>query len=159
MAFLWIILNNLLGVVPLFPFGANLTGNIAITMTLALFTFSIVNFTGRKEYYKEMFLPDVPLFLKPVLPVIEVFSALMKPVSLTVRLFANMLAGHIMILCIVCVIFVVAKMGPALFGSMTVVSVIFGIFLDFLEFLVSFIQAYVFTILSSIYIGIARAKE
>jgi F-type H+-transporting ATPase subunit a len=159
MAFLWIILNNLLGIVPLFPFGANLTGNIAITMTLALFTFSIVNFTGRKQYYKEMFLPDVPLFLKPVLPVIEVFSALMKPVSLTVRLFANMLAGHIMILCIVCVIFVVAKMGPALFGSMTVVSVIFGIFLDFLEFLVSFIQAYVFTILSSIYIGIARAKE
>lgn len=159
MAFLWIILNNLLGIVPLFPFGANLTGNIAVTMTLALFTFFLVNFTGRKEYYKDMFLPDVPLFLKPVLPLIEVFSALMKPVSLTVRLFANMLAGHIMILCIVCVIFVVAKMGPALFGSMTFVSVFFGMFLDILELLVSFIQAYVFTMLSSIYIGIARAKE
>lgn len=159
MAFLWIILNNLLGIVPLFPFGANLTGNIAVTMTLALFTFFLVNFTGRKEYYKDMFLPDVPLFLKPVLPLIEVFSALMKPVSLTVRLFANMLAGHIMILSIVCVIFVVAKMGPALFGSMTFVSVFFGMFLDILELLVSFIQAYVFTMLSSIYIGIARAKE
>lgn len=159
MVFLWIILNNLLGIVPLFPFGANLTGNIAVTLTLALCTFFLVNFTGRKAYYKDMFLPDVPIFLKPVLPVIEVFSALMKPVSLTVRLFANMLAGHIMILSIVCVIFVVAKMGPALFGSMTFVSVFFGMFLDILELLVAFIQAYVFTMLSSIYIGIARAKE
>ena len=70
-----------------------------------------------------------------------------------------MLAGHIMILSIVCVIFVVAKMGPALFGSMTFVSVFFGMFLDILELLVAFIQAYVFTMLSSIYIGIARAKE
>lgn len=159
MAFLWIILNNFLGIVPIFPFGVNLTGNIAITMTLALCTFLLVNLTGRRIYYKDMFLPEVPIFLKPILPIIEVFSALMKPVSLTVRLFANMLAGHIMILSIVCVIFVVAKMGPALFGSMTFVSVFFGMFLDILEFLVSFIQAYVFTMLSSIYIGIARAKE
>lgn len=159
MAFFWILLNNFLGIVPIFPFGANLTGNIAVTMTLALCTFLLTNFTGGKTYYKDMFLPDVPLFLKPVMPVIEVFSALMKPVSLTVRLFANMLAGHIMILSIVCVIFVMAKMTPVLFGSMTFVSVFFGVFLDLLEFLVSFIQAYVFTMLSSIYIGIARAKE
>ncbi len=159
MAFLWILLNNFLGIIPFFPGGANLTGNIAITMVLALCTFFTVNLTGTKHYYKEIFAPDVPGFLKPIMPVIEVFSAFMKPVSLTIRLFANMLAGHIMILSMVCIIFIVAKYGPLLSGGMTVVSVLFGVFLDALECLVAFIQAYVFTMLSSIYIGLARARE
>ena len=158
MAFLFILLNNFLGIIPFFPGGANLTGNIACTLVLALFTFFTVNLTGSKHYYQEMFNnPEVPGFLKPIMPVIEVFSALMKPVSLTVRLFANMLAGHIMILSVVCVIFIMAKYGPVLTGSMSVVSVLFGLFLDALECLVAFIQAYVFTTLSSIYIGLARA--
>ena len=157
MAFLWILLNNFLGILPFFPGGANLTGNIAITLVLALFTFFTVNINGTKHYYKEIFLPDVPGFLKPIMPVIEVFSAIMKPVSLTIRLFANMLAGHIMILCMVCIIFIMAKYGPLLSGGMTLVSVLFGVFLDALECLVAFIQAYVFTMLSSIYIGLARA--
>ena len=157
MAFLWILLNNFLGILPFFPGGANLTGNIAITLVLALCTFFTVNLNGTSHYYKEIFLPDVPGFLKPIMPVIEVFSAIMKPVSLTIRLFANMLAGHIMILCMVCIIFIMAKYGPLLSGSMTLVSVLFGVFLDALECLVAFIQAYVFTMLSSIYIGMARA--
>ena len=156
-AFLFILLNNFLGIMPFFPGGANLTGNIAITLVLALCTFFTVNLTGTKHYYKDIFNPDVPVFLKPIMPIIEVFSALMKPVSLTIRLFANMLAGHIMILCMVCIIFIMAKYGPVLTGSMTVVSVLFGLFLDALECLVAFIQAYVFTMLSSIYIGLARA--
>ena len=159
MAFLWILLNNFMGILPFFPGGANLTGNIAITLVLALFTFFTVNVNGTKHYYKEIFLPDVPGFLKPIMPVIEVFSAIMKPVSLTIRLFANMLAGHIMILCMVCIIFIMAKYGPLLSGGMTLVSVLFGVFLDALECLVAFIQAYVFTMLSSIYIGMARAHE
>ena len=159
MVFLWILFNNFLGIVPFFPGGANLTGNIAITLVLALFTFFTVNLCGTRHYYKELFNPDVPGFLKPIMPVIEVFSALMKPVSLTVRLFANMLAGHIMILCMVCTIFIVAKYGPALSGGLTLVSVLFGVFLDALECLVAFIQAYVFTTLSSIYIGLARQHE
>jgi F-type H+-transporting ATPase subunit a len=159
MAFLWILLNNFLGILPFFPGGANLTGNIAITLVLALFTFFTVNINGTKHYYKEIFLPDVPGFLKPIMPVIEVFSAIMKPISLTIRLFANMLAGHIMILCMVCIIFIMAKYGPLLSGGMTLVSVLFGVFLDALECLVAFIQAYVFTMLSSIYIGMARAHE
>jgi len=159
MAFLFILLNNFLGIVPFFPGGANLTGNIAVTLVLALFTFFTVNIFGTKHYYKEIFAPDVPGFLKPIMPVIEVFSALMKPVSLTIRLFANMLAGHIMILSMVCIIFIMAKYGAALMGSMSVVSVLFGIFLDMLECLVAFIQAYVFTMLSSIYIGLARVHE
>ena len=159
MAFLWILLNNFLGILPFFPGGANLTGNIAITLVLALFTFFTVNLNGTRHYYKEIFAPDVPGFLKPIMPVIEVFSAIMKPVSLTIRLFANMLAGHIMILSMVCFIFIMAKYGPLLGGSMTVVSVLFGVFLDALECLVAFIQAYVFTMLSSIYIGLARVKH
>ena len=159
MAFLWILLNNFLGILPFFPGGANLTGNIAITLVLALCTFFTVNFTGTKHYYKEIFAPEVPGFLKPIMPVIEVFSALMKPVSLTIRLFANMLAGHIMILSMVCIIFIMAKYGPLLSGGMTVVSVLFGVFLDALECLVAFIQAYVFTMLSSIYIGLARQQH
>ena len=159
MAFLWILLNNFMGILPFFPGGANLTGNIAITLVLALCTFFTVNLTGTKHYYKEIFNPDVPVFLKPIMPVIEVFSALMKPVSLTIRLFANMLAGHIMILSMVCIIFIMAKYGPLLGGGMTVVSVLFGVFLDALECLVAFIQAYVFTMLSSIYIGLARQRE
>ena len=159
MAFLWILFNNFLGILPFFPGGANLTGNIAITLVLALCTFFTVNLTGTKHYYKDIFAPDVPVFLKPIMPVIEVFSALMKPVSLTIRLFANMLAGHIMILSMVCIIFIVAKYGPLLSGGMTVISVLFGVFLDALECLVAFIQAYVFTMLSSIYIGLARVHE
>ena len=157
MAFFFILLNNFLGIVPFFPGGANLTGNIAVTLVLALFTFFTVNIFGSKHYYKEIFNPEVPVFLKPIMPVIEVFSALMKPVSLTIRLFANMMAGHIMILSMVCVIFIVAKYGSVILGSMSVVSVVFGVFLDALECLVAFIQAYVFTMLSSIYIGLARA--
>ena len=159
MVFFWILLNNFLGILPFFPGGANLTGNIAITLVLALCTFFTVNLTGTKHYYKEIFAPDVPGFLKPIMPVIEVFSTLMKPVSLTIRLFANMLAGHIMILSMVCIIFVMAKYGPLLSGGMTFISVLFGIFLDALECLVAFIQAYVFTMLSSIYIGLARVHE
>ncbi|MBR4775552.1 MAG: F0F1 ATP synthase subunit A [Bacteroidales bacterium] len=159
MAFLWILFNNFLGILPFFPGGANLTGNIAITLVLALCTFFTVNLTGTRHYYKELFAPDVPGFLKPIMPIIEVFSALMKPVSLTIRLFANMLAGHIMILSMVCIIFIMAKYGPLLSGGMTVVSVLFGVFLDALECLVAFIQAYVFTMLSSIYIGLARQQH
>lgn len=156
-AFFFILLQNFLGIIPFFPGGANVTGNIAVTLVLAVFTFLTVNLTGSKHYYKDIFWPDVPGFLKPIMPIIEVFSALMKPVSLTIRLFANMLAGHIMLLSVVSVIFIVAKYGPLLTGSMSVVSVLFGVFLDALECLVAFIQAYVFTTLSAVYIGMARA--
>lgn len=155
-AFLFILLNNLLGIIPFFPGGANLTGNIACTLVLALFTFFTVNLTGSSHYYREMVNPDVPGILKPVMAVIEIFSALVKPLSLTIRLFANMLAGHIQLLCMVCIIFIMARYGPAMTGGATVISVLFGIFLDVLEILISFIQAYIFTMLSSIYIGLAR---
>ena len=160
--FLWILLNNILGIVPFFPGGANVTGNIAVTCVLGITTFLMINLFGTKHYFKDIFWPDVPLMLKfpfPILPIIEVFSAFMKPLTLMIRLFANMLAGHIIAISLVCIIFVFAKYNAVLFGSMTVVSLLFGVFMDLLEVLVAFLQAYVFTILSAVFIGMARQEE
>ena len=157
-AFFFILINNLMGIFPIFPGGANITGNIAVTLVLALFTFFMVNLFGNKHYWKEILWPDVPLFLKaiPIMPAIEIIGMFTKPFSLMIRLFANMLAGHIMLLSTIAVIFLTAKMGPVLNGSLSFVSVLFGIFLDCLELLVAFIQAYVFTMLSSVFIGLAH---
>ena len=157
-AFFFILINNLMGIVPFFPGGANITGNIAVTLGLALCTFLMVNLFGNKHYWKEIFWPDVPLFLKaiPIMPVIEIIGMFTKPFSLMIRLFANILAGHIMLLSTIAVIFLTVKLGPAINGSLSVIAVLFGIFLDVLELLVAFIQAYVFTMLSSVFIGLAH---
>ena len=160
-AFFFIFLNNLLGIVPFFPGGANLTGNIAVTLFLAVCTFLAVNLFGNKHYYKDIFWPEVPTWLKvplPLMPLIEIIGMFTKPFSLMVRLFANILAGHIMLLGVVAVIFLTAKLGPALNGSMSVIAVLFGVFMDILELLVAFIQAYVFTMLSSVFIGLSRQE-
>lgn len=160
--FFWILINNLLGIVPFFPGGANVTGNIAVTCVLGVATFLMINIFGSKHYFKDIFWPDVPWWLKvpiPLMPVIELFSALMKPVTLMIRLFANMLAGHIIAISLVCIIFMFAKYNAFMFGSMTFVSLLFGVFMDLLEVLVAFLQAYVFTMLSAVFIGIARQKE
>ncbi|MDY5357353.1 MAG: F0F1 ATP synthase subunit A [Candidatus Cryptobacteroides sp.] len=158
-AFFFILINNLLGLVPFFPGGANVTGNIAVTLVLALCTFVAVNLFGNKHYWKDILWPDVPLFLKfpiPLMQLIEIFGLFTKPISLMVRLFANILAGHAMILGLVCVIFIAARIGPLIGGSMTVVTVLFGVFMNCLELLVAFIQAYVFTMLSAVFIGMSR---
>lgn len=159
--FFFILINNLMGIVPFFPGGANVTGNIAVTLVLALFTFAMVNLFGNKHYYKEVFWPDVPLFLKaiPIMPLIEFVGLFTKPFSLMVRLFANILAGHLMVLSIVAIVFITAKMGPVLNGSLSAVAVAFGVFIDCLEILVAFIQAYVFTTLSAVFIGMAHPKH
>lgn len=157
--FFFIFLSNLLGIVPFFPGGANVTGNIAVTMVLALFTFFMVNLFADKHYWKEILWPEAPIFLKfplPIMQVIEIFGMISKPFSLMVRLFANILAGHAMILGLVAVIFVTAKLGPVINGSMTGITLVFGVFMDCLELLVAFIQAYVFTMLSAVFIGMSR---
>ena len=157
--FFFIFLSNLLGIVPFFPGGANVTGNIAVTMVLALFTFFMVNMFADKHYWKEILWPDAPIFLKfplPIMQIIEIFGMISKPFSLMVRLFANILAGHAMILGLVAVIFVTAKMGPVINGSMTGITLVFGVFMNCLELLVAFIQAYVFTMLSAVFIGMSR---
>ena len=161
-AFFFIFISNLLGIVPFFPGGANVTGNIAVTMVLAMCTFFAVNLYADKHYWKEILWPDVPLFLKfplPLMQLIEIFGMFTKPFSLMVRLFANIMAGHAMILGLVSVIFVTAKLGPVINGSMTVVTMLFGVFMDCLELLVAFIQAYVFTMLSGVFIGMSRTTE
>ena len=161
-AFFFIFINNLMGIVPFFPGGANVTGNIAVTMVLALFTFLAVNIFGNKHYWKDILWPDVPTWLKvplPLMPLIEIIGLFTKPFSLMVRLFANILAGHFMILGVVAVIFLTAKMGVGLNAGLSVISVLFGIFMDILELLVAFIQAYVFTMLSSVFIGLSQQKQ
>ena len=157
-AFFFILINNLMGIVPVFPGGANITGNIAVTGVLALFTFLMVNLFGNKHYWKDILWPDVPIFLKaiPIMPVIEILGMFTKPFSLMIRLFANILAGHIMLLSVIMLIFLTASMGPVLNGSMTLIAALFGVFLDCLELLVAFLQAYVFTMLSAVFIGLAH---
>ncbi len=161
-AFFFIFINNLMGLIPFFPAGANVTGNIAITMVLALFTFVIVNIFGTKTYWKEIFWPDVPWWLKvpiPMMPFIEFFGIFTKPFALMIRLFANMLAGHMAMLVLTCLIFISASMGPLLNGTLSAASVLFNIFMNALELLVAFIQAYVFTMLSAVFIGLAQEEH
>lgn len=160
-AFFFIFLNNLMGLIPLFPGGANVTGNIAVTFVLALCTFLAVNLFGTRHYWKEIFWPDVPWWLKfpiPMMPLIEFFGVLTKPFALMIRLFANMLAGHMAMLVLTSLVFISASLGPLLNGSLTVASVLFNIFMNVLELLVAFIQAYVFTMLSAVFIGLAQER-
>ncbi|WP_373826939.1 F0F1 ATP synthase subunit A, partial [Bacteroides heparinolyticus] len=160
-AFFFIFINNLMGLVPFFPGGANVTGNIAVTMILALCTFFAVNIFGTKAYWRDIFWPDVPWWLKvpfPMMPMIELFGIFTKPFALMIRLFANMLAGHMAMLVLTSLVFISASMGPVLNGSLTVASVLFNIFMNALELLVAFIQAYVFTMLSAVFIGLAQEE-
>lgn len=161
--FFFILLNNLLGLIPVFPFGANVTGNISVTMVLALFTFFVTQIRGNKHYWKEIFNPDVPWWLKypiPLMPIIELAGMFTKPFVLMIRLFANMMAGHIVIAVFISLIFIFGSLiGPAVGYGVSPVSIIFSVFIMLLDVLVSFIQAYVFTLLSALYFGMAAAED
>ena len=159
--FCFIFLNNLMGLIPFFPGGANVTGNIAVALVLAVATVLVVNLSGSRHYWKDIFWPDVPTWLKvpvPIIPLIELVGVFTKPFALMIRLFANMLAGHAVILSLTCVVFVTVKMGAAVNASMTALSVLFSIFMNCLELLVAFLQAYVFTMLSAVFIGLAQER-
>lgn len=148
--FFFILVNNVLGLVPFFPFGANVTGNIAVTFVLAVLTFLITQFSGNRNYWKHIFAtPGVPVWLLPVMIVVELIGVVSKPFALMVRLFANITAGHIIILGLISVIFI--------FRTLWVLpgAIVFVLFMDFLELLVAFLQAYVFTLLSALFIGMA----
>ncbi len=160
--FFFIFLSNIMGVVPFPPGGGNLTGNITITFFLALCTFLITNFTGTKAYWKEIFWPDVPTWLKvpvPLMPFIEFFSIFTKPLALMIRLLANMMAGHAIALSLTCLIFIMFGINAVAGASMTVVSVLMSVFMMLLELLVCFIQALVFTMLSAVFISLSQVKE
>ena len=158
--FFFIFLMNLLGLIVIFPGGANLTGNIAVTMTLAIMTFAVTNIFGTKHYWKDIFWPDVPMWLKcplPIMPIIELFGIFTKPAALTIRLFDNMMGGHMIVIVLTLLIFIFAGVGGyAVGGATAVVSVAFSIFMLLIDVLVSFIQAYVFTMLSTIFISLAQ---
>lgn len=145
--FIW--LNNMLGLIPFFPGSANVTGNIAVTAILALITLLITLFSGNKNYWGHILNPPVPWWMKPLMIPVEIIGIFTKPFALAIRLFANITAGHILVLSLLCL--------PFIFNSMPVAggSVVFTIFIGLIEFLVAFIQAFIFTILSALYIGMA----
>jgi len=157
--FFFIFINNLMGLIPIFPFGANLTGNIAITMVLAVIVFIVVNFSGNKHYWKHIFLPDVPVALWVLLIPIEILGVVLKPFVLMLRLFANITAGHIIILGFFSLIFIFGQTNVVAGYGSAVFSVIFTLFMSVLELLVAFLQAYVFTLLASLYIGSATEEH
>ncbi|GAB3929173.1 F0F1 ATP synthase subunit A [Larkinella terrae] len=152
--FFFILFNNLLGLV---PGGANLTGNIAITMTLAVITFLIVNLSGNKHYWAHLFKPTgVPVALLPIMIPVEIVGVFMKPFSLMVRLFANITAGHIIILSLLGLIFIANDLGGTGMGwGVSPLIVAFSLFMNLIELLVAFLQAFIFTLLASMYIGSA----
>ena len=160
--FFFIFVSNMMGLIAVFPGGANVMGNMSITLVLALCTFVVINVSGTKEYWKEIFWPDVPMGLKcpvPLLPVIEIFGVFTKPVALMIRLFANMLGGHLIVLVLISLIFLFSVMGQVVLGVTTVFSVLFAVFMNLIHVLIGFIQAYVFMLLSTIFIGLARVRR
>lgn len=161
--FFFIFVTNLLGLLPVFPGGANVTGNINITFFLALCTMLAINLFGNKEYWKEIFWPDVPIFLKayplPIMPIIELFGIITKPFALMVRLFANMMAGHAIILSFASIIFITWQVNAYIGSGLTVLSFVMMLFMNCLEVLVAFVQAYVFTMLSAVFIGLAHPEH
>ena len=143
--FIWI--TNLLG---LLPGAANVTGNIAVTVSLGLFTLALILINGNKDFWKHtLWMPGVPTFVKPILAVVELAGVFIKPIALMIRLFANITAGHIIILSLIGLIFILENAGIA--G----VSVPFALFITVLELLVAFLQAFIFTMLSALFIGMA----
>ncbi len=161
--FFFILINNLIGLIPIFPGGANLTGNITITFALALMTFLITTFSGNKDYWKHIFnTPGVPWWLKfpvPLMPIVELMGVFTKPFVLMVRLFANITAGHIIVLGFFSLIFIMGEMTAGAGWGTAIFSTLFVVFMTVLELLVAFIQAYVFTLLSALYFGLATKEH
>lgn len=161
--FFFILINNLLGLVPFFPGGANLTGNISVTLVMALFTFVITTYNSNKNYWLHIFwAPGVPWWLKvpiPLMPIVELMGVFTKPFVLMVRLFANITAGHIIILGFMSLIFIFGQISLVAGLSTSIVSIAFSVFMSLLELLVAFIQAYVFALLSALYFGMAMEEH
>jgi len=150
--FIW--LNNIFGLIPFFPFSSNLSGNIAFTLTLAAITFIITLFSSKSTYWKHMlWMPGLPVPMKIFLAPIEFMGMFIKPIALTIRLFANITAGHIIVLSLISLTFIFQNyiVGAG--------SVLFVVFISVIEVLVVAIQAYIFTMLSALYFGQALEEE
>nr|WP_315853195.1 F0F1 ATP synthase subunit A [Mucilaginibacter robiniae] len=145
--FIWI--NNLLGLIPIFPGGANVTGNILLTFVMAFIVLLVVNFSANKYYWKHIFMPPVPVWLYPIMIPVELIGVISRPFALMIRLYANISAGHIIVLSLISLIFIFKTLWIA------PVSIVFVLFMDVLELLVAFLQAFIFTMLTALFIGTA----
>ncbi len=148
--FFFILINNISGLI---PGSANVTGNIAFTMVLSLISFVIIIFSANKQYWGHIINPPVPAGVKPILILVEVLGIFTKPFALMIRLFANMLAGHIIIICLVSMIFIFGSLNKGVGWAFSPISVGFSVFIYFIEILVAFIQAFIFANLSAVFIG------
>ncbi len=156
--FIWI--NNMLGLIPIIPGGANVTGNIAIGLTLAVIVFIITILSSNKNYWRHIIaMPGVPIGVLVLLTPIEIFGMFLKPFVLMVRLFANMLAGHIIALSFFSLIFIFAELNAGVGWGVSIFSIVFTVFMGMLELLVAFLQAYVFTLLAAMYFGTAGEEH
>ena len=152
--FFLILVNNFLGLIPFFPGGANVSGNIAFTMTLAVCVFIVVNLSANKSYWEHIFwMPGMHWSMKLFLAPIELIGVFTKPISLMIRLFANITAGHILVLSLICLIFIFKTVMAS------AIAVPFAVFIGLIELLVAFLQAYIFTMLSAMYIGMATEEH
>lgn len=155
--FFFILINNIIGLI---PGTANVTGNIAFTIVLGVISFVVIMFSSNSHYWGHIFNPPgVPGFVKPILVLVEFLSVFIKPFALIIRLFANMVAGHIIIICLISLIFIFAQINPAIGWGASPVSIAFTIFIYFIELLVAFLQAFIFTVLTAVFIGQAFEGE
>ncbi|MFW5792688.1 MAG: F0F1 ATP synthase subunit A [Bacteroidota bacterium] len=161
--FFFLFINNIMGLIPIFPGGANSTGNIAVTFVLAMFTFITMQISSNKTYWKHIYnTPGVPMWLKfpiPLMPIIEILGIIVKPIPLMLRLFANITAGHMIILGFLSLIFVLGQASAGLGWGISILTVIFVTFMNFLELLVAFLQAYIFTIFTAVFFGFAVPED
>lgn len=148
--FFFILINNIFGLV---PGSANVTGNIAFTAVLGVISFIIISVNGNSHYWSHIFNPPVPGAIKPILVLVEVLGVFTKPFALIIRLFANMLAGHIIIICLVSLIFIFGGLSAAVGWGFSPISIAFSVFIYLIEILVAFIQAFIFTNLTAVFIG------
>jgi F-type H+-transporting ATPase subunit a len=156
--FIWF--SNMLGLIPILPGGANVTGNIAVALSLAVLVFVITLFSSNANYWRHILaMPGVPVGVLVLLTPIEIFGMFLKPFVLMIRLFANILAGHIIALSFFSLIFIFAEMNTGLGFGVSILSVAFTIFMGMLELLVAFLQAYVFTLLAAMYFGSATEEH
>ena len=148
--FFFILINTLVGLI---PGTANVTGNIAFTMVLALISFIVILFSSNKHYWGHIVNPSVPVGIKPILIIVEILGIFTKPFALMIRLFANMIAGHIIIICLISLIFIFGAMSKTAGWGFSPLSVAFVIFIYFIEILVAFLQAYIFANLTAVFVG------
>lgn len=148
--FFFILINNIFGLI---PGSANVTGNIAFTLVLGVISFIIISINGNSHYWGHIFNPPVPGGIKPILVLVEFLGVFTKPFALIIRLFANMLAGHIIIICLISLIFIFGGLSAAIGWGFSPISIAFSVFIYLIEILVAFIQAFIFTNLTAVFIG------